>query len=699
MAVRTPPTTDLEELGAPERTVVVPAARRRLSGPIRYGLWAIAVIIVIAIGLQLSGGFPESFTVDVAAKFNAFNDWVIANQRTSPLFVNILDPLRNGIQSAYDQLILVLSRMTWLGLVALAAAIAGLVAGWRLAVLAACGFVFMGVLGLWVPSIETLALILFAVIIALLIGIPVGIWAGRRPSVERVIRPVLDAMQTIPAFSYLVPVVLLFGIGVPTALIATVIFAIPPAIRLTGLGVRQVPETSLEVGRSFGSTSRQLLRRVQLPLAKPAILLGVNQTIMMALGIVVIAASVGVGGLGQVVLDGLNNLNVGLALAGGLAIVALAIVLDRTTSAWGVRDRKRRGSTTVRVYGREVSRLVAVILTFALVAIAVFIGRQVLRQQDFPSSWTVSIEAPVNEAVSWILRTFGGVTTAITNVTVKYALDPLRSLLTDVPWWMVAGFAALIGWRVSRRWGLAVLAFVCITAVGVLGMWNESMDTLSQVMVAVVVSVALAIPIGIWCARSDGVERGLRPILDMMQTMPQFVYLVPVVALFGPGRVPGVIAALVYALPPGIRLTNLGIRQVPTETVEAAEAYGANGSQTLWKVQVPLARPSILLGVNQTIIMVFSVVIIAGLIGGAGLGLEVVRGLSHDPGAGMVAGICIMLLAIVIDRITQAMGEANRVSAPSSRSFPWRSGPSANGAVAVAIGVSETTSEQGEEST
>ena len=699
MAVRTPPTTDLEELGAPERTVVVPAARRRLSGPLRYGIWAIAVIIVIAIGLQLSGGFPESFTVDVAAKFNAFNDWVIANQRTSPLFVNILDPLRNGIQSAYDQLILVLARMTWLGLVALAAAIAGLVAGWRLAVLAACGFMFMGVLGLWVPSIETLALILFAVIIALLIGIPVGIWAGRRPSVERVIRPVLDAMQTIPAFSYLVPVVLLFGIGVPTALIATVIFAIPPAIRLTGLGVRQVPETSLEVGRSFGSTSRQLLRRVQLPLAKPAILLGVNQTIMMALGIVVIAASVGVGGLGQVVLDGLNNLNVGLALAGGLAIVALAIVLDRTTSAWGVRDRKRRGSTTVRVYGREVSRLVAVILTFALVAIAVFIGRQVLRQQDFPSSWTVSIEAPVNEAVSWILRTFGGVTTAITNVTVKYALDPLRSLLTDLPWWMIAGFAALIGWRVSRRWGLAVLAFVCIAAVGVLGMWNESMDTLSQVMVAVVVSVALAIPIGIGCARSDGVERALRPILDMMQTMPQFVYLVPVVALFGPGRVPGVIAALVYALPPGIRLTNLGIRQVPTEIVEAAEAYGANGSQTLWKVQVPLARPSILLGVNQTIIMVFSVVIIAGLIGGAGLGLEVVRGLSHDPGAGMVAGICIMLLAIVIDRITQAMGEANRVSAPPSRSFRWRSGPSANGAVAVAIGVSETTSQPGEEST
>jgi glycine betaine/proline transport system permease protein len=700
MAVRTPPSSDLEELEAPERTIVVPTPDRpRFPRWIRFLIWTVAVVAVIAVGLQLSGGFPESRTVDLAAKFNQFNDWVIANQRTSPLFVNFLDPLRSGIQTAYDQLVLVLSRLTWLGLIALAAAVAGLVAGWRLAVVAACGFLFMGVLGLWEPSVETLSLMIFAVLIALVIGIPLGIWAGRRPSAERAIRPVLDAMQTIPAFSYLVPVVLLFGIGVPTALIATVIFAIPPAIRLTGLGVRQVPETSLEVGRSFGSTSHQLLRRVQLPLAKPAILLGVNQTIMMALGIVVIAASVGVGGLGQVVLDGLNNLNVGLALAGGLAIVALAIVLDRTTSAWGARDRKRRGTTTVHVYGREISRLAATVVALALVAVAIFIGRQILRQQDFPSSWTVNIEAPVNDALSWITRTFGGVTTAITNVTVKYALDPLKNLLTDVPWWMVAGFAALIGWRVSRRWTLAALAFVGIAAVGVLGLWSESMDTLSQVMVAVVVAVALAIPIGIWCAQSDRAERALRPILDMMQTMPQFVYLVPVVALFGPGRVPGVIAGLVYALPPGIRLTNLGIRQVPKEIVEAAEAYGANRSQTLWKVQVPLARPSILLGVNQTIIMVFSVVIIAGLIGGAGLGLEVVRGLSHDPGDGMVAGICIMLLAVVIDRITQAMGEANRVAVPPSRTFGWRSGPSTKAAAAVATGVSETTSQDGEEST
>jgi glycine betaine/proline transport system permease protein len=699
MAVRTPPTPDLEELEAPERVVVVGSAeRQRLPGLVRYAIWAVAVIVVIAVGLQLSGGFPASLTVDVASKFRQFNDWVIENQRTSPLFVDFLVPLRDGIQTTYDQLVQVLSRMTWFGLVAFAAAVAGLVAGWRLAVLAACGFIFMGALGLWEPSVQTLGLIVFGVSTALLIGIPFGIWAGRRPTVERMIRPVLDAMQTIPAFSYLVPGVLLFGIGVPTALLATVIFAIPPAIRLTSLGVRQVPDTSLEVGRSFGTTSGQLLLQVQLPLARPAILLGVNQTIMMALGIVVIAASVGVGGLGQVVLDGLNNLNVGAALAGGLAIVALAIVLDRVTSAWGVRDRKRRGATTIHVYGREISRLAAAVLALALVVVAVLVGRQLLKQQEFPSSWTVSIESPVNDALSWTTRTFGGVTTSITNVTVKYALDPLKNLLTDLPWWMVSGFAALIGWRVSRRRGLPVLAFACIAAVGVLGMWDDAMNTLSQVMVAVVASVVLAIPIGIWCARNDRVERALRPILDTMQTMPQFVYLVPVVALFAPGRVPGVIAGLVYALPPGIRLTNLGIRQVPTEIVEAAEAYGASPWQTLWKVQVPLARPSILLGVNQTVIMVFSVVIIAGLVGGAGLGLQVVNGLSHDPGAGLVAGICIMLLAIVIDRITQAMGQVTRTVTTRTRTFGGGSGPSETRAVAVATDVSDTTSREGEES-
>jgi glycine betaine/proline transport system permease protein len=455
--------------------------------------------------------------------------------------------------------------------------------------------------------------------------------------------------------------VLLFSIGPATALIATVIFALPPAVRLTSLGIRGVPDTIIEVAEAYGSTPRQILRKVQLPIAKPSIMLGVNQTIMMALGLVVIASLVGVGGLGRVVLDALNTLNVGEGLNGGLAIVVLAIVLDRVSFAWSQRNARRRGETSVRMFGRMFPRWQVVAGAVAITTIAILVGRQVLRQQDFPANWTVSVAAPTNAFKDWVFTTFGRWTGGLSDLITRDMLDKLRDLLLGLPWWMVCGGAALLAWRVSRRVGLTVMSFLCLAGIGVLGMWDISMDTLSQVAVAVALSVAFAIPVGIVAARSDRFQRVLKPILDAAQTLPAFVYLVPVIALFHVGRVPGVIAAFVYALPPCIRLTDLGIRQVPHDTVEAAESYGATPNQMLTKVQLPLARPSILLGVNQTIMMVLSVVIISGLIGGGGLGLEVLKGLTHDEiGRGMVGGMCILLLAIVIDRITQAMGMAHR---------------------------------------
>jgi glycine betaine/proline transport system permease protein len=268
---------------------------------------------------------------------------------------------------------------------------------------------------------------------------------------------------------------------------------------------------------------------------------------------------------------------------------------------------------------------------------------------------------------------------------VRFALDPLQKLLLGLPWWMVCLGAAAAAYAAARRIPLAIASFLCIALIGFAGMWEAAMDTLSQVIVGVIVSVAIAIPLGIWAARSDRVQRAMRPILDGMQTLPQFVYLVPVIALFHVGRVPGVIAALIYALPPCIRLTDLGIRQVPADRVEAAVAFGATDNQLLRKVQLPLAKPSIMLGVNQTIMMVLSVVIIAGLVGGGGLGYQVILGLSHDPGAGLVAGLCILLLAIVIDRITQALGQPGRRPTGGEHGVGWFFGTSRARREAVSV--------------
>jgi glycine betaine/proline transport system permease protein len=527
--------------------------------------------------------------------------------------------------------------------------------------------------------------VLLSVTVALAIGIPVGILSARHPMLERALRPVLDAMQTVPAFSYLVAVVLLFSIGAATAMIATVIFALPPAIRLTSLGIRHVPEDTIEAGEAFGATKRQILRRIQLPLARPSIMLGVNQTIMMAFGIIVIAASVGYPGLGLSVYKALQAQRIGDALAGGLAIVAMAIVLDRVTYGWSQRERKTRGAPTVRLFGWIVSRKVAALLALGVVIVAVIVGRQVLRQQDFPDAWVVKIAGPVDDTADLIVRHFGGFTTGVTDVSVRFALDPLQKLLLGLPWWMVCLGAAAAAYAAARRIPLAIASFLCIALIGFAGMWEAAMDTLSQVIVGVIVSVAIAIPLGIWAARSDRAQRVMRPILDGMQTLPQFVYLVPVIALFHVGRVPGVIAALIYALPPCIRLTDLGIRQVPADRVEAAVAFGATDNQLLRKVQLPLAKPSIMLGVNQTIMMVLSVVIIAGLVGGGGLGYQVILGLSHDPGAGLVAGLCILLLAIVIDRITQALGQPGRRPTGGEHGVGWFFGTSRARREAVSV--------------
>jgi len=209
----------------------------------------------------------------------------------------------------------------------------------KLAIGTLLAFSTIGFIGAWKESMITLSLVLTAVLFSIIIGLPMGIWSARSDRVDSIVRPVLDAMQTTPAFVYLIPIVMLFGIGNVPGVIVTIIFALPPLIRLTNLGIRQVPEDLIEASRSFGADKRQMLFRVQLPVAMPTIMAGINQTLMLALSMVVIASMIAVGGLGQMVLRGIGRLDIGLAAVGGLGIVLLAVVLDRLTQAMGYKDK------------------------------------------------------------------------------------------------------------------------------------------------------------------------------------------------------------------------------------------------------------------------------------------------------------------------------------------------------------------------
>ncbi len=644
----------------------------------RLALFLIALLALVILGLAIvaaypqTTSFPEQLIWQVQQPIDEFKSWIIANRATSLFFTAFIDPISDFIEAFLRSSERFLLAIPWSAMIVLIAAIAYKSAGRGVAIFSAAALFIIGLFGLWEPTMETMALMGVSVTISLALGIPLGILCARWPRLDAFLRPILDAMQVMPAFVYLIPVVLIFGIARTPSVVATVIYALPPAVRLTCLGIRQVAPNTVEAADAFGSTSWQKLRKVQLPLAVPTILVGVNQTIMMALSIVVIAAMIGAGGLGEVVLKALQRQNVGLALEAGLAIVFLAMIFDRISGGLARESKRGMLQPTSGQKGAPPAWLVNYVYwaTGLLIALLLaFLSSAFPGLDEFPKQWSVSIADPVNSLVAWMrdnLYQIGDLPIGagpLSDFTIIYLLNPLRSFLRDaLPWFIILLGIALIGLH-AGGWRLAFLCAACTYALGGLGMWAQSMDTLSQVLVAVVITVILGVPLGILSARSPAFRRILRPVLDFLQTIPPFVYLVPVVMLFNPGRVPGVIASVLYALPPITRLTELGIRQAPQNAVEAALSFGSTSRQTLLKVELPLARPSVMMGLNQSVMMALSMVIIAGLVGGGALGLEAVMGLARgELGRGIAAGMAIVLLAVILDRITQAWAKQGEIA-------------------------------------
>ena len=274
---------------------------------------------------------------------------------------------------------------------------------------------------------------------------------------------------------------------------------------------------------------------------------------------------------------------------------------------------------------------------------------------EFPRFLNIPLADWIDGFMDWVLANFSGVFDAVGHVLLMMLLS-IEHFFLWIPWWLVVIFVGILAWRVMRKWTMGVVMALLLMLIGSFGYWKLAMMTLALTTSAVVVSLAVGIPLGILMAKSDLAETIIRPVLDAMQTMPSFVYLIPALMLFGLGKVPALFATLIYSAPPVIRLTNVGIRQVSKDTIEAARAFGASPRQILFDVQMPLAVPSIMVGINQTTMMALAMVVIASMIGARGLGLEVLLAINRiEVGRGFEAGLCIVFLAVIIDRITNAM--------------------------------------------
>ncbi len=621
-------------------------------------LWAAIAVAAYVLAYSLAtsnagtdfGNWPRNWELPIQQPIDDLFEWV------QDTFAWFFDPISDVIDAGLAGIDAFLLWLPWPVVVA-AGAILGLrLGGWRLGLFSGAGTLFIGLIGFWDSAMVTMSLLVVSVIFAVAVGVPIGILAAFSDRFESVVRPVLDTMQVLPAFVYLIPALVLFGVSGTQGIFLTVVYSIPPVIRLTNLGIRQVPRAAIETALSHGSTTLQTLFQVQLPLAKNSIMMGVNQTIMMAVSIVIITALVGVQGLGRDVWLSLREVNAGEGLESGIAIVLLAIILDRFSYA--LAQSGPGSSTPMAPAGRSprslAARYAAPIAGVGLIAVLMVFGALFASLRDFPDELTFSMAEPVNRIFDWMAVNLHFITSWVRDSLFReLGYSPIRTLLLWLPWPALMIVAAGLAY-VTAGWRVALLALAGLAFAGVGGVWDVTMDTLSQVLTAAVFTVVVGVALGVLSSQSRAFESVLRPVLDTMQTMPIFVYLIPVIMLWGIGPLVGIIATAVYALPPVIRMTSLGIKEVPAQVIETAECHGSTGFQTMLQVKIPLAFPTIMMGVNQTIIMVLAMVIIAGLVGGGGLGQEVfINSIWLRMGHGLVAGMTIVFMAMVLDRMTQ----------------------------------------------
>ncbi len=643
--------------------------------------------------------FPDSWAVPLTPWLNAGMNWVIETfgvyfRAFSDMLSILMDWVREGINS-----------MPWAVIISLVVFMAYVVSGWRLAVFSFAALFYMVLIGFWTEAMNSLALVALSVPMAVIIGFFTGAISFANDRADRIIRPTMDMMQTIPAFAYLLPILLLFGFGPVVGLIASLLYAVPPMVRNTTLGLRAVNFEIIEAGRMAGATDRQLFWRVRVPSAMRQILLGVNQTTMAAFSMVIIASIIGgTADIGWEVLKSIRRALFGESLLLGLVIALMAMVMDRLTAQIAARNTSGTDDlASTRPRTLWLAALILAILVSALAQVLPFLS-------DYPAAWEFYPAGQLNSAIEYIVTEFAATINYIKKVAFFFVMLPvkmgLERTITPFSWgftftdtlkggYCIAVLAvAALAWRRQSWRAAALVAFFGIMLfVGISGMpwptliamatllayqvggrrlamgmvaglgflllagvWQEAMLSVYLCGLAVLICFLIGGGLGILAAEFDIVSAAVRPFNDTLQTMPLFVILIPFVMIFKIGEFTALLAIIAYAIVPSIRYTEHGIRSVSKEVIEAATASGCTPWQLLWRVKLPLAAPIILLGLNQTIMYAISMLVIAALVGTSDLGQRVYIGLGDgDFGVGIVAGVGMAIIAMLADRMTQAM--------------------------------------------
>jgi glycine betaine/proline transport system permease protein len=656
----------------PSRPLSLPDAsgawRRASLGTIWLAALSAFAVLWLAAGDVVPWAFdyPRAWQWPLAQWINAVMNWLVNDAAIGPVsFTDFTRALARLIEVPYraalgflasgllsgqgSDAVQLLPPLSWIAVIGIVALLGHYAGGWRLALLVGACFVFIATFGQWQPAMVTLASILIAVPIGVACGLMLGLAGFRWPAFERALTPVLDLMQTVPVFAYLVPILFLFGFGPVSAIVATIIYAMPPMTRITILALRGVASDVVDLGHMVGCSRRQMTWRVMVPSAVSGLMVGVNQVIMLSLNMVIIASMIGAGGLGYEVLSALRRLDIGAGIEAGFAIVALAIALDRLSQAFAAKGPAPR-TDGAPLWSRHPYTAAAA----GLVLVTAIGGLAWGGFQTFPESWQLTTGTFWSDVVRWININFFDTLEAIKAAVLINLLIPFKRFLLDLPWLGVIGLVALAGYMLAG-WRLAAVVTGLSLFIAATGQWDNAMVTVYLCGISVMFACLIGIPIGIAAATSERIWGVVRVIVDTLQTLPSFVYLMPAVMLFRVGDFTAMIAVVAYSLAPAIRYTAHGLRQIDPQLVEAGVAAGCTPRQLMTKIRLKLAIPEIMLGVNQTIMLALSMLVITALVGTRDLGQEVYIALTKaDTGHGIVAGLCVAFIGIIADRLISA---------------------------------------------